>query len=200
VLETTVGELFDKAVKQYPDKIAVKDHRRYITYAEIGEEVNGCANALFQEGIQPGDRVALWMQNCIEYIVCDFAIAKLGAVRVPLNTFLSDDEVAYRLEDAEVKAVICDSEYMKRVQNILQQTSVQPMVIAVGNEGGHSLKSLIRKAPPVPPKIAVGYEDLAAIMYTGGRLAVLKGSCIRTSQRFPSCIAKSLSLSWNAGW
>jgi acyl-CoA synthetase (AMP-forming)/AMP-acid ligase II len=175
VLETTVGELFDKAVKQYPDKIAVKDHRRCITYAEIGEEVNRCANALFQKGVQPGDRVALWMQNCIEYIVCDFAIAKLGAVRVPLNTFLSDAEVAYRLEDAGAKAVICGSEYMERVQNILQQTSAQPMVITVGNEGEHSLESLVEKASPEPPKIAVGYEDLAAIMYTGGTTGRSKG-------------------------
>jgi acyl-CoA synthetase (AMP-forming)/AMP-acid ligase II len=175
VLETTVGELFDKAVKQYRDKIAVKDDQRCLTYAEMGEEVNRCANALFQKGIQPGDRVALWMPNCIEYIVCDFAIAKLGAVRVPLNTFLIDAEVAYRLDDAEVKAMICGSEYMERVQNILQQTSVQPMVITVGNEGDQSLKSLLQKASSESPKIVVGYEDLAAIMYTGGTTGRSKG-------------------------
>ncbi len=102
-------------------------------------------------------------------------IAKLGAVTVPLNTFLSDAEVAYRFEDAGAKAVICDSEYVERVQNILQQTSVQPIVITVGNEGDHSLKSLVEKASPEPPKIAVGYEDLAAIMYTGGTTGRSKG-------------------------
>jgi acyl-CoA synthetase (AMP-forming)/AMP-acid ligase II len=175
VLETTIGELFDKAVNQYPNKIAVKDHRRSISYSGIGEEVNRCANALFQEGIQPGDRVALWMNNCIEYIVCDFAIAKLGAVRVPLNTFLNEAEVAYRLDDAEVKAVICGSEYLARVQKVLQQTSVQPMVIPVGNDGEYSLESLIEKSSPEFPKFAVGYEDLAAIMYTGGTTGRSKG-------------------------
>lgn len=87
MLETTVGELFDKAVKKYPDKIAVKDHRRCITYAEIGKEVNRCANALFQKGIQPGDRVALWMQNCIEYIVCDFHCQTWGCHRAAEHFF-----------------------------------------------------------------------------------------------------------------
>lgn len=175
MLETTLGELFDKAVNQNADKVAVKDYRRSITYAKLGEEVNRCANALFQLGIQPGDCISLWMQNCIEYIVCEFAIAKLGAVRVPMNTFLSEAEVAFRLEDAEVKAVICGKEYLDSVRNTLQQISIQPLVITVGGEEENSLESLIQKSSPDSPQVVAGYEDLAAIMYTGGTTGRSKG-------------------------
>ncbi|WP_078427665.1 long-chain-fatty-acid--CoA ligase [Alkalihalobacterium alkalinitrilicum] len=175
MLETTLGELFDKAVSQYSDKIAIKDPNRSITYASLGEEVNQCSNALLHMGIEPGDRIALWTKNCIEYVVCEFAISKIGAVRVPLNTFLSEQEVQYRLEDSEVKAVICEYEYVNSVINIVEQISINPLVIHLGDSGDSSLRSLQNLSTVEKPAIEVKCDDLAAIMYTGGTTGRSKG-------------------------
>lgn len=178
MLETTVGQLFDKAVRQHPDRIAVKDQLRNITYAELEKEVNGFANALIRLGIRQGDRVALWIYNSIEYIVADFAIAKIGGVRVPLNQFLSTHEVQYRLLDSGAKAIICSPEWISPVQTLLQNFPYDVLVINAGKEpvnGVVTMQQLIENSDFENPAVSIGQEDLVAIMYTGGTTGRSKG-------------------------
>ncbi|MGG1663373.1 acyl-CoA synthetase [Brevibacillus sp. NRS-1366] len=178
MLETTVGQLFDKAVRQYPDKVAIKDLQRSITYAELEKEVNGFANALIQLGICHGDRVAIWLYNSIEYVVADFAIAKIGAVRVPLNQFLSVNEVQYRMQDSGTKAIISSPEWISSVQTIVKNLPYDVLVINTGKEPVDQesmMHQLIENSSFENPAISIGMEDLVAIMYTGGTTGRSKG-------------------------
>lgn len=178
MLETTVGHLFDKAVRQYPNKIAVRDMHRNITYAELGKEVNLFASALIKLGICKGDRVALWIHNTIEYIVADFAIAKIGAVRVPLNQYLSAYEVQYRLMDSGAKAIICSTEWISSVKALLPKLPHNVLVIHSGKEpitGVLSMQELIENSTLESHQVSIDQEDLVAIMYTGGTTGHSKG-------------------------
>lgn len=175
MLETTIGELFDKAIKHFENHVAVKDINRGVTYAELGEEVNRFANALLQLGIQSGDRVALWEKNSIEYIVSDLAIAKIGAIRVPLNQFLSEPEVAYRIDDSDVTAVVSGAEFLPALQNALQCTTVNPYIISVNGQIGYDFHTLVKNASARSPQVMAKHEDLTAIVYSGGTTGRSKG-------------------------
>ena len=118
MLETTVGELFRRSVRYYGGRVAVKEGPRAITYAELGADVNRLANALTGVGLGRGERVALLMWNCAEYITCDFAAASAGLVKVPLNHLLSRDEVQFRIQDSEAAAVICDEHFIPMVEEV----------------------------------------------------------------------------------
>ena len=97
MLETTIGDLFRRATRHYPSRVAIKQGTCALTYRELGEQVNRLANALLGLGLSLGDRVALLMWNCPEYVVCDFAVATAGLVKVPLNHLLTRDEVTFRI-------------------------------------------------------------------------------------------------------
>lgn len=175
MLETTIGDLFDKAVRQFAGRVAFKDDRGSITYRELEEKVNGFSRALSGLGIGKGDRVAIWMKNCIEYVICDFAVAKTGAVKVPFNHMLGEQEAAYRLHDSGAAAIICDADFYQPALRIIEGARVKPTVITTGEESELNLNSLISRAPGPPPKVDLTQDDLAAIMYSGGTTGLSKG-------------------------
>lgn len=175
MLETTIGKLFDKAIGFYPERIAVKDSDRAISYRSLGKEVNRLANALMSLGIKKGDRVAFWIKNSIEYAVSYFATVKIGAVQVPLNTMLNAKEVAFRLDDSEASIIICDEEKRVHMDDVLSFTNVHPLIISMNSNLELSYQNLLEQAKDIQIDINVNPDDLAAIMYTGGTTGVSKG-------------------------
>lgn len=91
-----------------PDKLAVLSDDRAISYAELDRLADGFAAGLMARGVQPGDRVAARLPNSIEYIALIHAVARVGAILVPLNTRLTDAEVAYQIGLTEPKIEIRD--------------------------------------------------------------------------------------------
>lgn len=77
-----------------------------ISYRQIQQRADVIAGYLASKGISRGDKVALFMRNSAEFVYTVFALSKLGAVSVPINTFLKENELAYILEDSEAKALI----------------------------------------------------------------------------------------------
>jgi acyl-CoA synthetase (AMP-forming)/AMP-acid ligase II len=119
MLETTVGDLFRSAVRHHRARVAVKQGDRALSYGELGEQVDRLANALHGLGLRRGERVALLMWNCTEYVVSDFALAVAGLVKVPLNHLLTRDEVTFRIQDSEASAVICDEPFAPMVEELV---------------------------------------------------------------------------------
>ena len=101
MLETSVGKIMDKVFMWYKDNIAFKFGRKSITYGEVGLYSNKLANGLASLGLRKGDRVIIMTKNCIEYMYAMFATAKIGLVKVPLNTLLSIRDIDYRIKDSE---------------------------------------------------------------------------------------------------
>lgn len=181
MLETTIGDLFRRSVLHYARRVAVKQGARALTYAELGAQVNRLANALIGLGLRPGERVALLMWNCPEYVVCDFAAATAGLVKVPLNHLLTRDEVRFRIDDSEAVAVVCDEHFAPMVEELRAECPSLRHHICI-TEGGRpapagftAFADLVARGAARDPGIAVADDDLIGIMYTGGTTGRSKG-------------------------
>ena len=96
----TIPELVERSVRAYGPRVAVADGDRQLTFAEVGDRSGRLANVLGGLTTEPGARVAILMRNRLEYVEWDFAIARAGMVKVPINPRLSDDERRYMLADS----------------------------------------------------------------------------------------------------
>src|SRR5260370_23769062 len=102
----TFGLLRERAARRWGPREALGFQGRRWTFAEIDERVDAVAKGLVSLGIRPGDKVALWMVNRPEWIDAMFAIMKIGAVLVPVNTRFRTDDMAYILAQSDADAVL----------------------------------------------------------------------------------------------
>jgi fatty-acyl-CoA synthase len=102
----TIGSLPQRAVRQWGAREALAFQGQRWTFAELSARVDAAAKGLLQVGIAPGDRVALWMVNRPEWLDAMFAIMKIGAVLVPINTRFRTEDMTYVLRQSEAVAVI----------------------------------------------------------------------------------------------
>ena len=107
----TVGRLFAATAALRPDRIALVEGERSLTYAELDSRVNRLANALIRRGVGRGDRVALMARNCIGYIEVELACARIGAIAVGMNWRFTADETAHGLNLTGPSLVVASAEY-----------------------------------------------------------------------------------------
>src|SRR4030095_13974086 len=100
---------FAASVEKTPQKTALFWGEAEYSYQALLTQTRGLARHLQQSlGVKPGDRVALWLKNCPEFVPALFGVLQAGAVVAPINNFLKPAEVAYILADAEIDVVITD--------------------------------------------------------------------------------------------
>ncbi len=165
-----IGHVIARAAKQYADNICVVAGDERITFRTANERINRLANALLGLGLEKGDRVAILMGNCLQCVEVDYAIAKAGVVRVPLNARLSANEHAIIVDETEAKAFIIGPNYVEHVESIRGQIpSVKHFIYVSGNSGqGIGYESMLAGSSPAEPGIEVDEEDLYTIQYTSG--------------------------------
>lgn len=108
----TLSQVLDETAHRFPARPALFYEGRTISYRDLAREVDRLAAGLVALGIEPGDKVGIWMSNIPEWIAAYFAIAKAGAVVVPMNTRYKTHEVAYILGNAEAKAVFMSQGFL----------------------------------------------------------------------------------------
>ncbi|WP_203362033.1 o-succinylbenzoate--CoA ligase [Bacillus sp. REN10] len=114
-----ISTWIEKRASMSPDRLALLDLRRRLTYFEMNNEMNRLAYYLRKiEMLQQGDRIGLYFNNRIDYILLLFAIAKIGAVAVPLNTRLTSEELSYQITDSEMSMLIYEYEFHITVQTL----------------------------------------------------------------------------------
>jgi acyl-CoA synthetase (AMP-forming)/AMP-acid ligase II len=181
MLETSVGKILDRVLKKYKNRVAYKMSEQTFSYDEVGVSINKLANGFLSLGLQKGDRVVMMTTNRIEYIFADFAAAKVGLVKVPLDVMLSLKDIEYRIKDSEAKAVILDEFFYDKAGLFFKDYAFVKHVICVTekkeilSQGVMSYHQLLENSPPSNPEIEIDPGDLIAIMYTGGTTGVPKG-------------------------
>ena len=113
LLAMTIGEAFDKTVALYPDREAVVAREQGIrmTWSELGNLVNKSARALLALDIKPGERVGIWSPNCVQWLVTQFATAKVGAILVNINPAYRISELEYALKQSGCSWLISASKF-----------------------------------------------------------------------------------------
>lgn len=146
-------------------------YRREITWSIFDEKANRVANMLLNRGVQKGDRVAILMFNCLEWLPIYFGILKTGAIAVPFNFRFASDEIQYCAELAEVQVLFFGPEFIGRIEAIEEKLSKGRLLIFVGDgcptfaEGYHEL---VADASSQAPLVLLEEEDSAAIYFSSG--------------------------------
>ncbi|MBQ3865773.1 MAG: acyl--CoA ligase, partial [Clostridia bacterium] len=146
-------------------------YRREITWRVFDEKANRFANALRQRGIRKGDKVAILLMNCIEWLPVYFGILKTGALAVPLNFRYASDEIRYCLELAEVDALVFGPEFIGRVEEIADRISRGRLLIYAGPgcpSFAEDYYEMTVECPSVFTGEPLSEEDDAAIYFSSG--------------------------------
>jgi fatty-acyl-CoA synthase len=198
---TTVAELYDACSFYYGPHTAIRFNGRSYTYAEMRENAFRLANAFLDMGLQKGERVAFLMANCPEYIFTEYALAKIGAVRVPLAVALSSDDHIYMMNHSESVALVYHEKLAERVEAMLPQLQTVKHLICVSSDPAkvpsdhYHLQALMEKYPPEPVQTQVSAADLCGIYYTGGTTGRPKGVMLSNRAWVNSVMLEVLELS-----
>ncbi|MFW9995262.1 MAG: AMP-binding protein [Candidatus Odinarchaeota archaeon] len=118
----SLGILYTRAMAKFPDKPACWMINREITYKELLDSVKKFATFLQQNGVEKGDVVSICIPNCPQYLIAHFGTLLAGGVVSGLNPLLSEQEIAYQLNDSKSKAIVTmDIIYEKRLRKILNE-------------------------------------------------------------------------------
>ena len=146
-------------------------YRREITWSVFDEKANRVANMLLSRGVQKGDRVAILMFNCLEWLPIYFGILKTGALAVPLNFRYSADEIKYCVELAEIDILVFGPEFIGRVEEIADEISKGRLLYFVGDGCpgfAEDYNAHTANCSSQSPKIDVNDDDEAAIYFSSG--------------------------------
>jgi fatty-acyl-CoA synthase len=184
----SVGQILKNAAESVPDKTAVVDGKVRKTYEEINRTTDALAAALESLGLKKGDRVAIYMKNSFELMVAFYALQKIGAIAVWVNSLYRRNESEFILNNSEAKAVFIFSQqgghdYLEDILNIRNNSPTLEKVIIVGNGEGqevYSLYDLIEngRTNEFTPPVIDTRRDLSMLLYTSGTTGKPKGAMI----------------------
>ncbi len=145
--------------------------REEMTWLEFDKKSNRFANLLLSRGIKKGDKVAILLMNCMEWLPIYFGILKAGALAVPLNYRYTADEIKYCLDLAEVDALVFGPEFIGRVEEICDRIPNVSQTFYVGATCptfAESYDELVKYMRSIAPEVELGEDDHAAIYFSSG--------------------------------
>lgn len=149
----------------------VSHYRREISWNVFNEKANRFANLLLERGVKKGDKVAILLMNCLEWLPVYFGILKTGALAVPLNFRYSSDEIEYCVKLAEADVLVFGPEFIGRVEEIAEEISKNRLLFYVGYNCptfAEDYGSLTANCCSQTPMIRITDEDDAAIYFSSG--------------------------------
>ena len=172
-----VHEMLSNAVARRPHGVALVCGEQSVTYAELDELIGRVAGGLAALGVEKGDRVAMVIGNSVEFVAVMFAIARLGAVSVPLNIRHQLAENRHIIGDCEANVVVLEHDLSDKVPAPDTLPSLKHAIALRRGGGAPPLADLLR-APPVAKAVEVGEEETATILYTSGTTGRPKGAML----------------------
>lgn len=146
-------------------------YRREITWSVFNEKANRFANMLISRGIKKGDKVAILMYNCLEWLPIYFGVLKTGAIAVPFNFRYDAEEILYCVELAEVDIIVFGLEFIGRIEQHADRLSKGRLLIYVGDNCpgfAESYRELVADCSSKAPDIEISEEDYGAIYFSSG--------------------------------
>ena len=191
---------FDRMCEKYPDRTAVVYLGERFTYRRLQDMSLRFAGAIKELGVQKGDRVIIYISNCVQWLISFMGIQKIGAVIVPVSPIYTSYEIEYMVNDSGAETIICLDTNFCYVQEVFQKTGLKRVIVTNISEllpfwkrclgilfdkipkgkvewdfNIHSFRSLLKHSP-LESKVKIDpREDLSYILYTGGTTGFPKG-------------------------
>ncbi len=200
----TLPHFFEETVREHPGAIATIFFGRRLTYAQLDAQANCFAAGLQALGVAPGDRVALVLPNCPQFLVGLYGGLKAGALMVPLNPAYVERELKNAFNDSGVETVVTLNTIAPRAQEVMADTGVKRLIVTSMQDSLSSLMSLmltvqerrdgttvnvqgddvylysdlLKNNPPEYKSADMSPEDTAVLLYTGGTTGTPKGAML----------------------
>lgn len=183
---STLAELPTAAKRLYGDSLLAVDDSSAITYEGLDLASARFAASLRDAGVRPGDRVALWMTNRVEWLIAQFGVFRAGAVLVPVNPQFKAEELAHILEDSDSSVLIYEGSFLGRydarttllqARGLREKPLVTGGVICLGERdaGELSFADFESRQTAVPLSGRIDSSDICQINYTSGTTGAPKG-------------------------
>ncbi|MGW7773816.1 amino acid adenylation domain-containing protein [Pseudomonas machongensis] len=154
-----VHRLFEQQVARHPLSIAARDGAHSLTYGELNEQANRLAHHLIEQGVAPGDHVAILLPRSLALLQAQLAVAKCGAAYVPLDIHAPAERQGFMVQDCQAVALICDSS----ATLTYRARRIDLDRLELNRQPGHN------------PGLAQGGDTVAYVMYTSGSTGTPKG-------------------------
>ncbi|MHA2030697.1 MAG: class I adenylate-forming enzyme family protein, partial [Candidatus Kariarchaeaceae archaeon] len=178
-----LGEILKVNAHKYPNKLAVKDKNRSLTFREYDIRTNMLANGLLKRGLKKGDKIAVLLNNCVEFMEIYGAAAKAGIIIVPLNFRLLPADLYWIVRNAEVKMVMVQDRYyditIESWDLIIEFGLDNLQHVLIGDipvlENWSYYRDILEEGEEHYPSIQVNSEDTWILLYTSGTTGKPKG-------------------------
>ncbi|MFD8916988.1 AMP-binding protein [Streptomyces sp. NPDC059569] len=188
LLGDTIGANLDRAIAAFPDREALVDvpSQRRWTYAEFGAAVGELARALLGRGVAKGDRVGIWAVNCPEWLLVQYATARIGAIMVNINPAYRAHEVEFVLRQSGVSVLVASlahrtSDYRALVEEVRARCPELRSVHYIGDPSWHELLSTASEVTVdqlAAREATLSCDDPINIQYTSGTTGFPKGATL----------------------
>jgi fatty-acyl-CoA synthase len=173
-----IGDIARLNAKRYPDRKALIMGDEHLTFEQLNDQANQLAHRLLSMDIEPGDRLAILSYNCLQYVVISYAVAKCGAVIVPVNFRYKRDELVYVINDCEPKVLLFGPEFISLVEEARTGFASPLHLVAISGEplsSGLTLSTAMHGQPSSDPAVRVDPAAAFAVTYTSGTTGFPKG-------------------------
>ncbi|MDG2002445.1 MAG: AMP-binding protein [Novosphingobium sp.] len=187
---TTLNEQFMAALEAVPDRTFMDFEGDQYSYDAMEDQIARVARGLESLGIQHGDRVVTLLETGPDGVICWFAINRLGAINVPINTAYMGDFLRHQVNESGARIAICENEFIARFTDMAGEMPAVEHLLYRGNNGdrgswhaGFAALDEYRLDQGETPLVKVDPADLAAIIYTSGTTGMSKG-CMASHNYF----------------
>jgi long-chain acyl-CoA synthetase len=186
VFEGSLYDLFRHAAEEHRGKTALSFYGTTFEFGRLQALVEKMSASLAASGVSKGDRVALMLPNCPQYVISFFATVRLGAIVTQINPMYVEREIEHILNDSGARTIVVYADMYERVKTVLPDTDLETVVVVSlgddpeGLDAGHKSFGdfLSTDADPAPDVEIDPAEDVAALQYTGGTTGVSKGAML----------------------
>ena len=167
-------------------------YRREMSWKDFDRRANRFANLLCTRGIKKGDKVAILMMNCLEWLPIYFGILKTGALVVPMNYRYSSDEIKYCLDLADVRMLVFGPEFIERINAIQNDMGMVDNLFFVGKRSetpayADNYADMTYFCSSITPPVEISDDDDAAIYFSSGTTGFPKAILHRHKALVASC-------------
>ena len=183
ISRVNVGDLLVRSAARAPDRLAIVDGDRRLSYRAFNDGVNRAAHGLVALGYRRGEALGLMSANNAEFLVTYFACAKVGLICVPINLFWRHNELSYVLRHASVKGVVIESALLDQLRPALADTPDLKDIVVIGGSDTPAIdgrpaitfEALQDGRPDDEPETLVEDRDPLSYLYTSGTTSAPKG-------------------------